>query len=448
MLENASSRADLDAQMEEFNRRLTEQRERLNMTNCEERQHLLKEMEALREELRRRQGNEAIVREEMRTENDTKVRRVETEYDLRLTRNDEVHKAQFETMRLLHEEQVERLRRDVRERDERMEAAQNLTNERVEALFGSLVGNSAKRGDVGENLVKSVHDVLELGELTKTNKIKAVGYADHDWDYNLQQGDLPPIRGLIEVKFSHDANAKRDVNKFRADVKDAAASQRSNMAMYISLVERLAGKAHVCVEVMHGIPVLWASRGTDDAIPAATLVEFAFKVFAHLWPFLTSSGESAASSTLQTLSKLLTTHLAQYDKMDTNLRALDKAGESIRLQTNQLRSIRDCLVAGIQEFQIRHPNSVHVHIDDKMPVTSLLDTDVGQSVLTAVRAHYDAKKRTPSLVKELDLDPEVNDIVSSNPDLFALAKKRVKEENKTSGYEARSMRKKAKKNPE
>jgi hypothetical protein len=293
-----------------------------------------------------------------------------------------------------------------------IEHLRSTTYGRVESLFGSLCGNSAKKGDIGEEFVAMVHSGMQLGTLTSTGRVQCPGYADHAWDYAPSKG--PPIRGIVEVKFSQSADSKRDVQKFKDDVREAALTGRANVALYLSLTDRLSccGKSKMCLEVLHGIPVLWAARDASDDLSAKTLVEMCFTVVAGVWAQISTMERDDANAVLYRIHGFLTSQVAEFEKMESQLKALDKANETIRVQTAQLRATRDQLLATSFQFRARH----------LAPTDELRDAQEQVQLTSAIRAFYDAKKRYPKAPSDLDGMGKVD------PAVFEQAVKAIKEQ--------------------
>ena len=194
------------------------------------------------------------------------------------------------------------------------EHLRNTTYGRVETLFGSLCGNSGKKGDIGEEFVAMVHSGMQLGTLTSTGRVQCPGYADHAWNYAPPKG--PPIRGVVEVKFSQSADSKRDVQKFKDDVREAALTGRANVALYLSLTDRLSccGKSKMSLEVLHGIPVLWAARDASDDLSAKTLVEMCFTVVAGVWAQISTMERDDANAVLYRIHGFLASQVTEFEK--------------------------------------------------------------------------------------------------------------------------------------
>ena len=306
-----------------------------------------------------------------------------------LQRLTEEVRANATSERARHEAEACTLRGAVARKEEELREARDTTFARMETLLGALTGNSARKGDVGETYVKSVLSELHLGTLTHTGKVRASGFADFAWEYAPPTG-APRVRGIVEVKFSLSGTRERDVLKFHEDVREAAHTGRANLALYLSLVDRVEGRPKLSIEMLHGIPVMWVGRNADDDLSARSLVEMAFSTFAHVWPQLARPQDDAAS-TLRELCAYVHDSVAAYEKMDAQLKAIEKANETIRANAAQLRLGRDRLLSGAYQFRAKHAVA-------PSPEAATFRAEVAERT----RDFYARKKRYPVRVEDLD----------------------------------------------
>jgi len=291
----------------------------------------------------------------------------------------------------------------------------------VVAAFGT-GGNSSDKGRAGENLVRYVHERLERGTLEDCTHVKASGFADYTWEW--APPDCARITCLVEVKNSRNCDKARDLNKFSLDVREGSQTQRINAAMFISLVDRVAGKPRVSIELVHGVPTMWASRQPDDDISPAALVELAFVTFAGCWPLLAngqSRGEDAtAHAALQAVAGCLKTQVAEFQRLQPRIDSMQDAADRILREVTHMRRIRDDLMQGARAMRLKLPDAV---ADEE-------DVDLVAHIETAVRDYRTRHRdRYPKEVADLrDLLPHDVFRRASN-DAFVAAGKRVRAEN-------------------
>jgi hypothetical protein len=292
--------------------------------------------------------------------------------------------------RVQYEQRIRTLEEAVERRDTELREVQSTTVARVETLFNSLVGNSARKGDVGEALVRTIFAELELGTLAHVGRVQCTGFADFLWDFAPPTA-ATPLRAIVEIKFSQQGNRARDVVKFHEDVREAVHTGRANAALYISLVDRVEGRPKISVVLLHGVPVVWAARNADDDLSARSLVEMAFTTLAHIWPQLCSA--TGSDAVLHEVVSHVAQSIADFERMDHNLRAIEKANETIRTNTAQVRTARDRLLSAAHRFRTKH---------DARPTVD--ETALRCEVTEKMRAYYGRRKRYPSSLEELEVD--------------------------------------------
>ena len=334
---------------------------------------LREECDVLRGECERRRGLDAVRQGELQEAFDRRLEEQRVLYD----------RAQQSVVHNLREQYELRLASEAQHL-QRLQTQMSELQDKTLSLFG---GNSARKGDLGEDLVVSVHSELQLGTLTKTSRIRAAGYADATWEY-APPAPAPPLTGIVETKFGHHANHTRDVQKFVEDVREGAASGRVKVALYLSLVERVHGKPKLSFEMLHGVPVLWAGRSLDDDLSARSLIELSFVAMAHVWTHTAARDETHdREDTLRHLQAYLAVQAHECEKLEASLKIIERSGEAIRAQVFQLRTLRDRLLAETLKFRARH-----LPDDDTTPPAGEL--------LAALRTFYAEKKRFPKTATE------------------------------------------------
>lgn len=291
-----------------------------------------------------------------------------------------------------YETRIRTLEESMCRKDDELREVHTTTVARVETLFNSLVGNSSRKGEVGETFVKAVFGELQLGTLTHVGKIRCAGFADYQWEHNTTQGsNAPPLRAIVEIKFSLTGNSNRDVAKFHEDVREAAHTGRATAAIFLSLVDRVEGRPKISIELVHGVPVLWAGRNVDDDISARSLTEMAFTILAHVWPQLCAAPDEDVA--LREASAYVAQTIVAFEKMDTHLKAIEKANETIRTNTAQVRTARDRVLSTAYQFRARH---------DPLPAAD--HTAIRAEIADKMREYYTKNKRYPRSLQDIHMD--------------------------------------------
>jgi len=287
---------------------------------------------------------------------------VKSEYEIQLARlqgllNDVQTKSDMSTklvvdqMRNMYEQQLVHMRMEQAQREQE----QYVKLDSVVAAFGA-GGNSSDKGRAGENLVRHVHERLERGTLEDCTHVKAAGFADYTWDWT--PPDCARITCLVEIKNSRSCDKSRDLNKFALDVREGSQTQRINAAMFISLVDRVAGKPRVSIELVHGVPTLWASRQPDDDISPSALVELAFVTFAGCWPLLAvneSRNDITSHAMLQAVASCLKSQVGEFQRLQPRIDSMQDAADRILREVTHMRRIRDDLMQGARAMQLKLP---------------------------------------------------------------------------------------------
>ena len=412
------------------------------------------ELKEARTTLEQLKGREALVLSDARRDHDQQVAALESaharelEYLQTLLRDIQAksestaelvmdklrlqYDAQINSLQASHRQQVEQLQTQMARRDDEVRALQEGTFGKVESLVGSLCGNSARKGELGEDFVKWVHNGLELGTLSRTGKVQCPGHADFLWEHAPPDGTK--IRALVENKHGDHANSKRDLSKFRDDVCEAAKTHSINAALYISLTERIAGKPKISVELFHGVPTMWVARDANDDLSATALVETAFSVFAHVWPLLSSKDADGVQSTMQHVCTFLKGQIGEHERLDASIKSFEKMADAIRREVMQLRRTRDVLVTNVYNFQARHLPHMEMASDALPPPLDAMETHLGKTVVAAIKAYLSSmpskRSRYPKGIGDLAsvLSTEDMAALSQAPGVFEAGLRRVKSE--------------------
>lgn len=385
------------------------------------RQELEEERDAYKSELDRVRGKVAVSEAEAREEYDRREASLREEYERRYQQMEEMRSKQEANSERAHQMQVASLREDLKRRDEdaMRQLAEGVQN--MKAL-GVLLANSSSKGEVGEDFVKTAFSSLQLGTLTHTGKVRCVGFADFAWRNSTGRG--AEMKGIVEVKFSATGTSTRDMAKFGEDVREAAATGRANLALFLSLVDRVEGKARISMEMMHGIPVMFASRGAEDDVSAQMLVESAFSTFANVWDMVSAREGGDAATVMRRVHSMLQAETEELEKVATATRNIEKANETIRTNALCIRQGHDKMLAMVHQFRASHADAA---IEERW-------SHLQGTVAEAVREYLSKKGRYPKRLSDLQLD--VPDDASSS-DAFDAAVKEMKRGNYRKGVAKR-----------
>ncbi len=399
-------------------------------------ERILKDLDAAMDTNAKLQSERAIFQTSVRDENDARLSQIQS---------DSTERAQQQTT--LYEQQVQHLKTLLDEERARNTALQEGPVTKMETLMASLCGSSQRRGEIGEQFVKQVHDGMELGVFTNNSHQRRPGIADGTWNY--APSHFPtPLTVLCEIKFAKAGDTTEDVEKFLRDLDVAARAKRINGALYLSLIGPIAGKKKLSLELIHGVPVLWASRSVNDDLSAWSLVELAFLSFASAWPMMHASSSTKSDGDMndnsylndfiQQASVLLQTHLDEYAKLEPRIAFLERTSEQMRKEAVLLRKSRDNLASQTTAFQGRHAfaltgdGGVHGEGGHGFAYGGLEPNDVEEAVVHAIRTYTETRKKgyypkTPDDLQK-DLSPDILKILVARPTLFLTCERRVRAE--------------------
>ena len=306
------------------------------------------------------------------------------------------------------------------------------TTDRVEALatehrglLGRLSGATAT-GRVGENLVFEVFARLGLGTLTDDHAVATEGHADGLW--HLEDGVGPvPLRALVEVKnVQGRLHSQRDLGKFQANVRDAAAAGVVNAGLLLSLCARTSPRT-LDIVVLHGLPVLMASRAPDDPISATDLVELAFTTFARAWPLLCRAGGDGADQgdLARELAETIDAQLQEISTLTRRAETIRRAAQSLLREAHGIDALRERLVRALDTARARHPS-----LALRGPVAPPWETPGALALLEDVRKHWEThRRRYPSSAETCELSDVAQAYLASDPGALAAAVARLRREN-------------------
>lgn len=302
----------------------------------------------------------------------------------------------------------------------------NECNSKIEALTKSLCGTSANIGAVGESFVRHKMSSMNLGTYEDDSGNKNAGFADGTWKYIYDSPNIPQISCLVEVKNKKKMEKGPDFDKFeKIDVPAAHNAGRINMAMFISLVERVTGKEWIVLDTKLGVPTLWISRNEEDCISAETLIDVAFRTMFNIWPTISKQNHTDVESTLHKVSIHIETQLHELENMLKNINDIEKAGHSLIKKAATMKKIGENMENNLHTIRMS---------DSRLAVNSQNElhdfwANEGCILLEKLRDYYTDKKRHATRVEDLkDLDETIINKMECVPNAFKDAVCKVKEE--------------------
>ena len=370
-----------------------------------------------RHELQRARAEISGIADSVRAANEADRQRLESQLAEVSSSNDALlaSRAAFEThLKKAAAEDVERV--EARLREERavaerqiahltslLESMQENMVKRMDSVLGGLSG-STRRGEIGEHLVRQVHESLCLGVFHNNSKSRIAGIADGTWTYDAPNS--VKLQALVEVKYSQTPDSVKDIDKFREDVDTSVRAGRVNAALFLSLVHRIGGRPKIDLEIIHGVPVMWASRAANDELSALALVEMAFCAFASHWPLMHGAGAGAGAADdylSKDMAHFMQSQETEFTRLERYISDAERSTEQLRRNASLLRKTRELLVCNHTNFQTRHPRVIS-HDD---PVENLEEAE--EAVRTAVLAYHQRKKGRGYPKSEEDLRGEVEE---------------------------------------
>ena len=206
-------------------------------------------------------------------------------------------------------------------------------------IFLTGLGASAKRGGVGEAIIKNVVAGMNLGYYEDTSKSQALGTADGVWKLKFPSHQkLPSIRCLVEAKYS-DSMGGKDYDKFDKNVADALTQGSINCAMLISLKSQIDSTSDIIdIKLERGIAVIRASRMNDDPMSQSELIKLAFRTMSQLWPVIQNKHVAAADTIelIQNVASFLNTMLDDIRSIEKEIQFLVKTSTQLHRQSVNL----------------------------------------------------------------------------------------------------------------
>ena len=233
----------------------------------------------------------------------------------------------------------------------------------------------------------------------------------------------------LQVKDSKALHTQKDVAKFQRDLQAATQSKRANAGLFLSLGARYPGKAPLQLTIEHGMPVCYASRAADDALPAPCLVEFAFRALAEAWPLICRQRGEGVQLTIQAAAEQFEEQLNHCEALSKQIAKISKTAKSLAVDVKHLEKIRDSLVAGVECVRVNHPSLVPEAPEDVASEREAEDPWQSEGAENFVAAIREAKRgsRYPK-EGEVAFEGEALTFYKKFPGLFKAGVDRVKKE--------------------
>lgn len=292
----------------------------------------------------------------------------------------------------------------------------------------SLCGTSSSIGRIGENIVTQVVAQMNLGTWEDTHTCPMEGVADGIW--RLEANDALRLCALVETKNVGVLNSKKDVGKFWDDVSAAIRQDTINAAVFISLRARIPNTRQINLSWYKGIPVLQASRSSDDALPAAVLVELAFSALAAAWPMInrTERGEDK-DIVLDAVVKQYENQMLELEKLSKRIESIDRTGISLRREAVALSKIRQAMVDGVNQIRLQFPCLIPEPIVEAFDLSEE-DGSTEETLIDTLCAFRQAKGRFPptaAVYKKSDYATlACVELIDRKPNTFEAAKEKAK----------------------
>tara|TARA_B110001452_G_C15213254_1_gene420791 strand:- start:111 stop:1742 length:1632 start_codon:yes stop_codon:yes gene_type:complete len=256
-------------------------------------------------------------------------------------------------------------------------------------------------GIIGESMLEDCHRTLEMGTMVNVSKCREKGYADHTWMHN-------GAEVLIEEKYKKDLK-NSDVEKFSEDVRVASVNGRIDMAIFISLRCRVTGKPIFSLEMMSGIPVLWASRDPTDPIPAEAMITTAFKIMAGLWPFLRITSKriqvDSGNDMLHKVAAFLSAQMETHDQAQKVIRDMEGTCQKMMRNITILKKQNEKLITEVYDVRMcdaRLEGASEDTLDHQVDISEeLWSTPQGKELERGVADFHAHKGRYPKTIEQI-----------------------------------------------
>ena len=309
--------------------------------------------------------------------------------------------------------------------EEKLQLTKQCT-EKIEKLTKSLTGTSASIGAVGEGFVKHKMTSMNLGTYDDDSQNRNVGFADGTWKYQYELPNIPPISCLVEVKNKRKLEKSADFDKFeKVDVPAAHNGGRINMAIFISLLERISGRNWISLDTKLGVPTLYISRNDEDAISAEALVEIAFRTMSQIWPTISQQSDKDIEVTMNEVGMHIESQLVELEALFKHVADLEKQGNSLIKKASAMKRVAETMESNMHRLRMS---------DSRLVINANHQTydfwsNEGKILIDSLRQYNREKKRHATRLEDLkDLDENVTKKTIGIPNGFQTALNTVKAE--------------------
>ena len=220
--------------------------------------------------------------------------------------------------------------------------------------------------------------------------------------------------------------------KWQRDLQAATQSKRANAGLFLSLGARYPGKPPLQLTIEHGMPVCYASRTAEGALPASCMIEMAFRAMAEAWPLICRQRGEGVQLTIQAAAEQFEEQLNHCEALSKQICKISKTAKSLAVDAKNLEKIRDSLVQGIEGVRVNYPSLVPELPEDVSVAASEEESadpwkaEGAVEFLAAIRA----AKRGSRYPKESEMTFEGDALLFHRkfPDLFDVGVGRIKRE--------------------
>ena len=391
---------------------------------------LLAEIDSLKRDAELKKGSEAQSLLEEKRRGEELLRQKESEHQRILEQNKE-DRLKYETfLTSALEKRSAELAEAQASKDAAAQRVETLVSEHRELV--ARLGGSSARGQMGERFVANIFARLQLGDWQDEHGVQEEGYADALWTWQASP-TTPVLSCIVEVKYTSALHSQHDIAKFHRDIQTAANNNRANAGLFISLAKHYTGKPSLQLTVEHGMPILYASRDEDDALPAASLVQLAFQAMATAWPLICRQRGEGVELTVRAAADQFEEQLSRCTSLSKHIGSITRSATSMLREAKALEKLRDSMIKGIEGVRMNHPSLVpelpeleeSEEADEARPVDPW-SSPGAQQFLAAIFA----AKKGARYPKEGDVtfEGEAACFMQAMPNAFVLALDRLKKE--------------------
>jgi hypothetical protein len=379
----------------------------LQSKQCNEAQAALAEARKHEEDLRKKQEDHAKAMEGLREQHNVKealLKGLLEKLEIQLAQLSEVNK-------------------EDRARLEKLVQQQNDVMTRYSGI--------STRGQLGEKTVIDIFSRLQLGEYQDDRMQKEDDFADGLWVWQ-PSTNTPRLSCLVEVKDTKVLHSQNDISKFQKNMRAARLSNRANAGLFLSLSARYPGKPSLQITIENNMPVVYASRSEDDAIPVACMVEVAFRAMAEVWPHICRQRGEGVQLSVQAAAEQFEEQISQCESLSKHISKISDVAKTLKNQVTHLERIRDKMIAGIEGVRVNHPSLVPEILEDVSSEASaeeIVDPWTTPGALQLIQSIRDAKRgsRYPK-EHEVSLKGDAFLFSQQMPNAFLLGVARLKKE--------------------